>query len=73
MMNRVERRPVAASRAIVEYRDGDFKIVQPGSYVLCAVTNQPIPLDELRYWNVDLQEAYSSPHAKLARIGRKLA
>jgi hypothetical protein len=29
----------------------------------------PIPLEDLRYWDVDLQEAYASPEAKLRRLG----
>jgi hypothetical protein len=52
----------------VRYLDGDFRVVRPGTFVRCAVTGQPIPLDELRYWSVDLQEAYSSPQAVLARL-----
>jgi hypothetical protein len=68
-MNRFERQPQAAVEAEVEYRDGDFRIRRPGAFVRCAVTGEPIPLEELRYWNVDLQEAYSSTDAKLARIG----
>jgi len=68
-MNRFERQPQAAVEAEVEYRDGDFRIRRPGAFVRCAVTGEPIPLEELRYWNVDLQEAYSSPEAKLVRIG----
>jgi hypothetical protein len=35
--------------------------------VRCAVTGVPIPLEELRYWSVDLQEAYASPEAVLQR------
>jgi hypothetical protein len=31
------------------------------------VTGAAIPLEELRYWSVDLQEAYSSPEAVLQR------
>ena len=37
----------------------------------CAVTGAPIPLDELRYWSVDLQEAYASTEAALARLERR--
>ena len=33
----------------------------------CAVTGEPIPLDELRYWSVDHQEAYASPIASMKR------
>lgn len=44
---------------------------RPGAFVRCAVTGEPIPLEDLRYWNVDLQEAYSGPDAKLTRLGIK--
>lgn len=67
-MNRFERPAPAGREAIVEYLDGDFRVVSPGSYVLCAVTGAQIPLEDLRYWNVDAQEAYAGPHAKLARL-----
>ena len=70
-MNRFERQPQAAVEAEVEYRDGDYRVRRPGAFVRCAVTGEPIPLEELRYWNVDLQEAYSGPLAKLARLGVK--
>jgi hypothetical protein len=33
------------------------------------VTGAPISLEELKYWDVDLQEAYASPQAKLTRLG----
>ena len=67
-MNRLERRPLPASEAALTYLDGDFRIVRPGAFVRCAVTGVPIPLDELRYWNVALQEAYANPAAKLQRL-----
>jgi hypothetical protein len=66
-MNRYDRRPVDAGEAKVEYLDGDFRILKPGAYVNCAVTGQPIPLDELRYWSVDRQEAYATPEASMQR------
>jgi hypothetical protein len=31
------------------------------------VTGLPIPLEELKYWSVDLQEAYVNPEAVLQR------
>lgn len=71
-MNRFERRPVSAGEAEVEYLDGEIRILRPGAYVRCAVTGTPIPLEDLRYWNVDLQEAYASPEAKLQKLGLKL-
>jgi hypothetical protein len=72
-MNRYERRPVAAGEAEVEFLDGEIRVLRPGGYVRCAVTGTPIPLEDLRYWNVDLQEAYASPEAKLQKLGLKLA
>jgi hypothetical protein len=71
-MNRFERRPMPASEAEVEYLDGEIRVLRPGSFVRCAVTGVPIPLEDLRYWNVDLQEAYATPEVKLQRIGVKL-
>ena len=47
--------------ADVKYLDGDFRVVRPGAFVRCAVTGAAIPLEELRYWSVDLQEAYATP------------
>lgn len=73
MMNRIDRRLTSAGEAILEYLDGEFRVTRPGQFVRCAVTSAPIPLEELRYWNVDLQEAYASPEAKLIRLGIKKA
>lgn len=67
-MNRYERIPLAAGEAEIRYLDGDYRIVRPGSYVRCAVTGEPISLDELKYWSVELQEAYANPMAVLARL-----
>jgi hypothetical protein len=53
--------------AQVQYLDGDFRVISPGTYVRCAITDVRIPLDELKYWSVDLQEAYSVPTAVLQR------
>jgi hypothetical protein len=67
-MNRYERRPIAAGEAEVEYLDGEFRILRPGAFVRCAATGVAIRLEELRYWNVDQQEAYAGPEAKLLRL-----
>jgi hypothetical protein len=66
-MNKMERRPVDAVEAKVEFLDGDFRIVRPGAYLRCAVTGEPILLEELRYWSVDRQEAYANPAASMKR------
>ena len=67
-MNRLEKPPSAAAEAQVQYLDADIRVVRPGGFVRCAVTGAPIPLDELRYWSVDLQEAYAGPEAVLERL-----
>ncbi len=71
-MNRYERRPISVGEAEVEYLDGELRILRPGAFVRCAVTGVPIRLEDLRYWNVDLQEPYASPEAKLERLGLRL-
>ena len=70
-MNRFERPPLMPGEAIVENLDGDMKVVRPGHFVRCAVTGASIPLEELRYWSVEKQEAYASREAVLASIGIK--
>jgi hypothetical protein len=44
---------------------GTFRVLSPGDHVVCAVTGQPIALDELRYWSVERQEAYASVEASV--------
>lgn len=55
------------SRATLRYRSGDFEVVIPGTYVCCAVTGERIPLDELRYWSFERQEAYLNAEAATRR------
>jgi hypothetical protein len=53
--------------AVLRYGDSEFTIVRNGRFVRCAVSGVEIPLEELRYWNVDLQEAYRGPEEALTR------
>lgn len=53
--------------ARLAYHDGEYEVLTPGGYVVCAVTGAHIPLEALRYWSVDLQEAYAIPTAVLQR------
>lgn len=64
-MNRFEG--PGAREARIRYLDGDFQVMTPGAFVRCAVTEQPIPLDDLKYWSVERQEAYVSADTSLAR------
>jgi hypothetical protein len=67
LLNRTDRPAQMPGEAEVKYLDGDFRVIRPGAFVRCAVTGAEIPLEELRYWSVDLQEAYASPEAVLQR------
>ena len=46
--------------AKIKYLPNNFIIIEQGDYVLCAVSGKKIKLEELSYWNVELQEAYFS-------------
>ena len=47
--------------AKLKYLPNKFEIIEPGDHVICAVSKQKIYLQNLTYWNVELQEAYFSP------------
>jgi hypothetical protein len=65
-MNMMERgiRGLAA----LQYLDGDYRVITPGTYVICAVTGVQIAVEDLRYWNVDLQEAYANAEVATKRF-----
>ncbi|GJE27097.1 DUF2093 domain-containing protein [Methylobacterium organophilum] len=67
MLGRYDR-GTPAGEAKVEYGDGTMRVIKPGSFVRCAVTGEAIPLDDLRYWSVDRQEAYATPEAVMQRM-----
>ena len=46
--------------ATIKYLPNNFKIIEDGDHVICAVSDKKIYLDKLTYWNVELQEAYFS-------------
>ena len=53
--------------AQLHYGDGDYVVLKPGRFVICAVTGRQIPLDALRYWSIDLQEPYVGPGELIER------
>ena len=67
-MNKMER---ASGEARLRFLDGDYEVLTQGAYVVCAVTGTQIPLDALRYWSVDLQEAYANPAIATKRMQEK--
>ncbi len=46
--------------AKIKYLPNNFKVIQDGDHVICAISKKKIPLEKLNYWNVELQEAYFS-------------
>ena len=48
-------------KAKLKYKANSFDIINNGDYVICAISKRKISLENLNYWNVDLQEAYFSP------------
>ena len=57
--------------AVLEYLDAEFELVKPGRFVRCAVTGAKIPVESLKYWNVDKQEAYADAAAAMIGFGLK--
>ena len=53
--------------ARLHYGDGEFVVMKPGRYVICAVTGRQVPLEALRYWSPALQEAYAGAPEALQR------
>ena len=63
MLNRLDQ--PGGQLAKVRYAEADFQVLAPGNYVVCAVTGKPIPLDELKYWSWQRQEAYIDAHSSV--------
>ena len=49
------------TKAKLKFKANSFDVLEPGDHVICAVSNKKIPLNNLNYWNIELQEAYYSP------------
>ena len=52
---------MSKKKAKLIFKHNYFEIVEEGDHVLCAISGKEIQLQNLNYWNVDLQEAYYSP------------
>ena len=48
------------TKAKLKYKANTFEVVEKGDHVICAVSKKEISLENLSYWNVELQEAYFS-------------
>ena len=62
------------NKAKLKYSPNNFEVIVEGDYVVCAVSGKHIPLNQLTYWNVELQEAYFSPieaHQRHEELNKK--
>jgi len=57
-----------AGPATLHFADGEFAVIRRGRFVECAVSGKPIPLEILRYWSAERQEAYAGPAEALQRM-----
>ena len=48
------------NKAKLKFHPNNFEIIEGGDHVVCAVSGKNISLNQLTYWNVELQEAYYS-------------
>ena len=46
--------------AKIKYLPNNYEIIENGDHVICAISEKKISLNELNYWNVELQEPYHS-------------
>jgi hypothetical protein len=54
--------------ATLSYGPNGFHMISAGHFVLCSVTGEQIPLEELRYWSVERQEPYASAEIATRRL-----
>ena len=60
--------------AKIKYLPNNFQIIEAGDYVECSVSGKKIDIENLIYWNVELQEAYFSfkeANRKREKINKK--
>ncbi len=46
--------------AKIKYLPNNYQIIEEGDHVICAISGKQISIENLNYWNVELQEAYFS-------------
>ncbi|NNC60201.1 MAG: DUF2093 domain-containing protein [Erythrobacter sp.] len=54
--------------AQLHFGPNGFRVLRSGNFVNCAVSGARIPLEDLRYWSVDRQEAYASAELATQRL-----
>ncbi len=56
----------AGRPARLHYMANNFRMLSPGDHIVCAVSGEKVPLDQLRYWSVARQEGYASAEIAVA-------
>ncbi len=54
--------------AMLFYQANGFRVLSPGTHVICAVSGEQVLLETLRYWSVERQEAFASPELATRRL-----
>ena len=54
--------------ATLLYGPNGFRVIKPGHFVICAASGVPVPLEELRYWSAEFQEAYATCELATERL-----
>ena len=54
--------------SLLFYQPNGFRVLSPGKHVICAVSSAEVPLEALRYWSVERQEAYASAEIATRRL-----
>lgn len=57
--------------ARLHYMANGFRVLSNGDHVVCAVSGEKIPLDGLRYWSVDKQQAYATAEIATRALSAK--
>lgn len=50
----------AGRPAKLHYMANGFRMLSSGDHVVCAVSGEHVPLEQLRYWSVEKQEPYAT-------------
>jgi len=65
---------MSGNKAKLKFNPNNFEIIEEGDFVICSVSGKKISLNQLTYWNVELQEAYFSPkeaHQRYEELNNK--
>lgn len=71
-MNFLDQTIPQQREAKLRYLDAEFQILREGDFVRCAVTGDPIRVENLRYWNVSRQVAYKSAEVAFGELLKSL-